>query len=323
MEREPGGNSAGSNLCLRNSVVPDRRSIRTLAGNSRTLLLVDFNQSWLSDTHTDCLGPANFVLGIEFPGIEVQTFMTHSPPLQTNQNLPAPIRMVPSVAALLLAALLCTSTGCSLFVMGGKALFGDPKVTAPFTAATGEKLTEIDEAIVIICDAPHQVTEGFPSVQIDILDRVSRDLETQGINVVPSGDVARWFDDHGEWGDYTELAAEFDATYVMHVQMRSINHRVPESENLMQGQAEGHISVYKVNRDNRKNRLTGKSEAKAAYSVPVSSVFDRGFSVQFPTSYPVPREARSEEQFIQSFLDRVGLHISQHMYDYKMGDSIH
>jgi hypothetical protein len=234
----------------------------------------------------------------------------------------ASLRM-PHFAALFIAGLLVVNTGCSLFVMGGKALFGDPKVTAPFTAATGEKLTEIDEAIVIICDAPHQVTEGFPSVQIDILDRVSRDLETQGINVVPAGDVARWFDDHGEWGDYTGLAEEFHAGYVMHIQMRSIDHRVPESENLMRGNAEGHISVYKVNREKKKNLLTAGRQEKSEYSMPVTSVFDRGFAVQFPTSYPVPREARSEDQFIQSFLDRVGLHISQHMYDYKMSESIH
>lgn len=232
--------------------------------------------------------------------------------------------MMPSVVVLLVTALLLTTTGCSLIVMGGKALLGDPKVQAPFTAATGEDLTESGESIVIICDAPHQVTEGFPSVQIDLLDRVSRDLETQGVNVIPSGDVASWFDDHGEWGDYTELAAEFDATYVLHVQVRNINHRVPESENLMRGNAEGHISVYKVSEDKkRSNLLTVGRESKTDMAMPVTSVFDRGFSVQFPTSYPVPREARSEEQFIQSFLDRVGLHISQHMYDYKMSDSIH
>lgn len=223
----------------------------------------------------------------------------------------------------LLVMLLLLNSGCSLFVMAGKALLGDPKVTAPFTAATGQKLTEIDESIVIICDAPHQVTDGFPSVQIDILDRVARDLETQGINVVPSGDVASWYDDHGEWGDYSELAEEFNAGYVLHINMRSIDHRVPESENLMRGNAEGHLSVYKINRPKKASLLTGMKEEGYERTLPVTSVFDRDFKVQFPSSYPVPREARSEEQFVQSFLDRVGLHLSQHLYDYKMSDSIH
>lgn len=207
--------------------------------------------------------------------------------------------------------------------MAGKAIMGDPKVTSPFTAATGVKLPETEESIVIICDAPHRVTSAFPSVQIDILDRVSRDLETQGINVVPSGDVASWFDDHGEWGDYTELAQEFDAAYVLHIRMREIDHRVPESENLMQGKAEGHLTVYRVNHPKKASLLTGTKEAESRKSGSVSNVFDREFDVKFPSAYPVPRETRSEEQFVQSFLDRVGLHLSQHMYDYKMSESIH
>src|SRR6056297_618829 len=125
--------------------------------------------------------------------------------------------------AVLALALLAGSSGCSMFVMAGKAIFGDPKVASPFTAATGEKLTDSKEAIVIICDAPHRVQSKFPAVQIDILDRVARDLETQGINVVPSGDVARWFDDHGEWGDYSELASQFKAGYVLHVNLRKFD----------------------------------------------------------------------------------------------------
>jgi len=216
--------------------------------------------------------------------------------------------------------MLSTCSGCSMFVMAGKALFGDPKVTSPFTAATGEKLTESDEAVVIICSAPHRVTANFPSVQIDIVDRVSRDLETQGIRVVPPGDVATWFDDHGEWGDYSELAAEFDAGYVLHVDLRKVDHRVPESDNLMRGHAEGTLSVHKV--DGKKGSRILPSSLND-HSASVRSMFDRNFKVEFPTSYPVPRESRSEEQFIQDFLDRVAIHLSQHLYDYKMSESIH
>ncbi len=224
---------------------------------------------------------------------------------------------------LLIAGLLFCSCGCSLFVMAGKALFGDPKVTSPFTAATGEKLTESEESIVIICDAPHGVTAGFPSVQIDVLDRVSRNLESQGVRVVPPGDVASWYDDHGEWGDYSELANEFDAGYVLHINLREIDHRVPESANLMRGNAEGHLTVYRVRKPKKTSLLTGMSDDEPRGMTSTSSVFDRDFKVEFPTSYPVPRETRSEEQFVQSFLDRVGLHLSQHLYDYNMSESIH
>lgn len=220
----------------------------------------------------------------------------------------------------LLLVLVSAIPGCSLFVMAGKALFGDPKVTSAFSAATGDDLTESDEKVVIICSASHRLLSRIPSLQIDIVDRVSRDLETQNIRVVDSGDLAGWYDDHGEWGDYSELAAEFDAGYVLHVDLRQFEYRVPESENLLQGKAEGHISVHKIMKE--KKPSLGLSKRRNDF-VPVMSVFDRDFALQFPSSYPVPRETRSEDMFAQSFIDRTALHISQHLYDYKMSESVH
>lgn len=215
--------------------------------------------------------------------------------------------------------LLISNSGCSLVVMAGKALMGDPKVTAPFRAATGKDLTESDDSVVIICSAPHRLLTENPALQIDIVDRVSRTLETHGIKVVPSGDVASWYDDHGEWGDYSDLAAAFDAKYVLHIDFRKFHHQVPESENLLQGTAEGHLSVHEVIR----KKGISKTLTRQNEYIPVSMVFDRDFALKFPSAYPVPRETNSEEAFVQSFIDRVALHISQHMYDYKMSDSIH
>ncbi|MEQ9410558.1 MAG: hypothetical protein RIK87_22675 [Fuerstiella sp.] len=218
---------------------------------------------------------------------------------------------------LLLTAVLCSGSGCSLFVMAGKAILGDPKVPSEFRTVTGTDLTKGQDAVVIICTAPHRVLRTSPSLQIDIVDRVTRNLESRQVQVVPSGDVAAWFDDHGDWGDYSEMAAAFDAKYVVHVDIREFDHRVPESENLMQGKAEGHISVHQVSRDG------GVPITDRKYSAPVSLAFDRDFRLTFPTSYPVPRETRSEDLFMQGFMDRVALHISQHFYDYRMSESIH
>ena len=227
--------------------------------------------------------------------------------------------VIQCVVCLLTSIVLMCCSGCSLFVMAGKAMLGDPKVSSPFTAATGIKLTDGNDAIVIICSAPHRLLSDHPALQIDIVDRVSRILETHDVKVVSSGDVATWYDDHGEWGDYSELANEFDARYVLHIDFRKFHHRVPESDNLLQGSAAGHLSVHEVNRPGTLSKtLTRKNEY-----VPVTMVFDRDFSMQFPNAYPVPRDTRTEDQFVQGFIDRVALHISQHMYDYKMSESIH
>lgn len=214
---------------------------------------------------------------------------------------------------LVLMALVLTtisSTGCSIFVMAGKAIFGDPKVTAPFTAATGEDLTKSDDRVVIICTVPYGLLSRHPSLQIDIVDRVSRNLETQGIKIVEPGDVSSWYDDHGEWGDFSELSTHFEAAYVIHIDVRDFDHRMPQSDNLMQGRTEGHITVHQFGSDDKDRG-------------PMTVAFDRDFGLTFPSTYPVPRESRSEDQFVQGFTDRLALHLSQHMYDYRMSESIH
>ncbi|MCP4786587.1 MAG: hypothetical protein GY903_04895 [Fuerstiella sp.] len=211
--------------------------------------------------------------------------------------------------------MITSSTGCSLFVMAGKAVFGDPRVPSQLKAATGKDLSDGEDALLIICSAPHRLLTNFQSLQIDIVDRVSRNLEARNVKVVPSGDVATWYDDHGEWGDYSELAGEFDARYILHIEVREFDYRVPESENLMQGKAEGRILVHEVNQSG--------TQTAVLEQIPVRLVFDTDFSLTFPTSYPVPREKRSEDMFQQGFLDRLAQHLSQHLYDYRMSESIH
>lgn len=203
-----------------------------------------------------------------------------------------------------------------MFVMAGKMLFGDPKIPAEFRKATGTDLTDGKDSVVIICSAPHRLTSEFPSLQIDLVDRVTRILETHNIKVVPSGDVASWYDDHGEWGDYSELAAEFDAKFVVHITLREFTHRVEESPNLLQGKADGHISVHRVSKSGS-SKLTDRN-----FVAPVSLAFDRDIRLTYPKSYPVPLESRSEDLFTQGFMDRVALNISQLFYDYRMSDSI-
>ena len=236
--------------------------------------------------------------------------------LNTNLTTPAPCRPARSCLQYLhlllpvaVAALIClANSGCSLGVMAGKLLMGDPKQTAPFRAATRTDLTKGKDSLLIICSAPHGILAHFPSIQIDIVERMTLLLETRGVKVISADQVATWFDDHGEWGDFSQLARSFDADYIMNVEIRKFSHRVPDSETLMQGQSEGRVTVSKAE---------GKSTTL------VRQVFDRNFTLTFPTSYPVPRENRSEQIFLEGFLDRLAIHLSQFMYDHRASETVH
>ena len=207
---------------------------------------------------------------------------------------------------LLILAASMVLPGCSLGVMAGKLFFDDPKMKSVFRKNTGTDLTKGEKSILIACSTSHQILSKYPGIRIDIVDKMSRILDTHHVKVVPADDVATWFDDHGEWGDFTELAEAFDADYVMHIDLKSFAVVVPDSPNLLQGKTEGRVSMMEI-------KMGGKDKDKKRASVAV----ERSFSVMFPTTYPVPRESRSEEMFAENFLDRISAQLARMLYDHR------
>jgi ABC-type uncharacterized transport system auxiliary subunit len=197
--------------------------------------------------------------------------------------------------------------GCSLGVMAGKMFFGDPKVKSQFRTATGTDLTKGEKSLLIVCSAPYGVLAKHPSIQIDIVDRMTRILDRKNVKVISSDDVAAWFDDHGEWGDFSELAEEFKADYVMHIQIETFKCEVPDSPNLLQGKADGKVKVL---------------EAKDKNPPTMLMAFERTFDVTFP-SYPVPRENKSEQLFTETFLERIAISLTHFVYDHRASETVH
>lgn len=207
---------------------------------------------------------------------------------------------------LMMLAAMIVLPGCSLFVMTGKLFFDDPKMKSVFREATGTDLTKSDKTILIACSTSHQILSQYPGIRIDIVDKMSRILETRNVKLVPSDDVATWFDDHGEWGDFSELANSFDADYVMHIDLKTFTVVIPDSPNLLQGKADGRVAMMAV-------KMTGKNKDKKT----ASTVIERSFKVMFPTTYPIPRESRSEETFTENFLDRISAQLARMLYDHR------
>ena len=184
---------------------------------------------------------------------------------------------------------------------------GESKSPSSFEQITGTKLSESKDRLLIICTAPHHVLVEFPSVQLELLDRISQNLERREIQVVSPDDVAAWYDDHGEWGDYSELAEHFDAKYVAHVSLRTFSFLEPESNSLLRGRSEGTVRVYEIDRRN---------------SVPLFKTFERDLRVKFPEIHPVPRESGSDDMFVNKLINRVALQTSQLFHDHGLRETI-
>ena len=92
----------------------------------------------------------------------------------------------------------------------------------------------------------------------------------------------------------------------MNTDLNSFAVVVPDSPNLLQGKTAGRVTMMEV-------KMIGKDKDKKKTSVAV----ERSFNVMFPTTYPVPRESRSEEMFTENFLDRISAQLARMLYDHR------
>ncbi|MCA9063628.1 MAG: hypothetical protein KDA96_11230 [Planctomycetaceae bacterium] len=207
---------------------------------------------------------------------------------------------------LILSMVLLTGiSGCALGVMAGKMFFGDPKQTCVFRQVTDVDLTKGEHKLLMVCSTPHSLQSQYPTLQIDLVDRISLALESRSINIISGDEVAAWYDDHGSWGNYDELAKEFDADYLALVNIKFFTERVENSETLLQGTCSGEVSIFEV-------KSTGLAD-KAIHP----------FNIMYPTTHPIPRDLKSEDLFQEAFKERIAVQLSQFFYDHRASETVH
>ncbi|MGC1272933.1 MAG: hypothetical protein WBC44_04445 [Planctomycetaceae bacterium] len=213
-------------------------------------------------------------------------------------------------ACLAIASTLWALSGCSLFVMAGKMLFGDPERTAAFHDVTDVDLTDGENSVLIIATTPQSAKAELPGVDVTIVEEVSRRLRVKGIKVYPSQKVLTWVDNRGgQWGTADEIAAKFDPDYIVEIDVDRLTHREENSPDLFRGQAIGNVRAYKV---------VPSGDTRVA-----SPSFSREFTCTYPTHHPKQAHQISEETFRQQFLERVCTHIAQLFYDHRASETVH
>ena len=212
--------------------------------------------------------------------------------------------------AFALAGLLtaCCLSGCSLFVMTGKMLFGDPLVPSAFRAKTGVDLVKDDKKLLLVCSTPESSKSEMPSIDFDLTDGIVRRMKQNGLDVVKPDRVAKWLGDNGGFDDPAELAEDFNADYVAHINLEQFDFREENSPTMFRGRASGSVSVYKI------ETIAGRKQAR--------QVFLEDYQAQFPELYPVSKDQISARVFQQRFLDRVSDQLTRYISDYRPGQDI-
>lgn len=209
----------------------------------------------------------------------------------------------------LTVACLLAGNGCSLGVMLGKMLIGDPMIGDDFKTFTGKSLSEEGRKVAVLCTAPESIKDNYASLQIELLRDVSRKMSIHEIDVIKPHLVARWIDDNGgETNDLGALAREVDADFIVDINVAQFSYREENSPNLFRGRCNGQVTVFEFKRD----------ASKKPSGIP-GKVYEKGFQSVHPTHQPVPADQTSELIFRKKFMDRVGDQIARLFYKHRAG----
>lgn len=177
-------------------------------------------------------------------------------PVRHSRN---PIWMVALVCCCLLEL-----SGCSLFVMAGKMIQGDPVIGDEFKGHTGKSMCKSGRKVAVMCSTPEAVKSEFSSLDLDLAAEISRKLALHNIDVIKNHKVANWIDDHGG-GDVNlqELGAGIDADLLVQVRLDHFDFREENSPDLFRGKARGSVVVYELVRADDKGNSKFESKPKS------------------------------------------------------------
>jgi len=204
---------------------------------------------------------------------------------------------------------MATVPGCSLGVMFGKMLKGDPLVPSEFRSMTRQDLTKGKQKVLVICNAPESVDSENSTLAYDIIDGVTRRMRLHGVDVVNPDLIASWLDENGSQGlNLSELAAEFDCDFIVSIEVQAFSFREPNSPKLLRGQASGFVRAYEVTEIDGQRR--------------VNNVYGAEFSSIYPRHQPVSEQGRSSQIFQKEYMDRFCDMLGEKFYDYSPGADI-
>lgn len=211
-----------------------------------------------------------------------------------------------AAGGVLCGTLACSLPGCSLGVMFGKMLGGDPMVPAEFRAMTREDLAKGKHTVLVVCTTPDSVESDLATLKFDLIDGVTRRMKFNGVKVINPDLIAKWLDEHGSIGsDLAELSQDFEADYIVHLDVQEFGFREPNAHKLLRGHSAGFVRVFKVE--------------EAGSQRIAHNVYSNEFTSTYPTHQPISEQTRTSISFQKDYVDRVCDQLAQKFYDHRPG----
>jgi hypothetical protein len=221
----------------------------------------------------------------------------------------------PLTALLLVLPMAVSFSGCQIIIGTLLTLQGRPMATCEFTSMTKKKLAEKGKKVVVLSSSTAAAQAEEPSLDLDIIDSVSRRLQLDNVNVIDPYKVGAWIDENGGINETTPLApigVKFNADYIVLFKFNKFGYGAANTPGMFQGHASYKVVVVEMVKD--KDTTDGK-RAKVIYN--------RAFESTFPKNRPVAAdEAGTPELFKSKYMARISEDLTRLFVDYRPEDEI-
>lgn len=205
---------------------------------------------------------------------------------------------------LVFLAMCLTPMGCTQMVMLGYLIGGPPSIEPDFDAKTNVSLSKKGTKVLVMCYAPKEVKWDFDSVDRELGRHLSHRLAQNKITVMDPDAVHAWLDEHDDWDKPEEIGRDFEADYVIFVEINEFGLYEQGSSNLYRGHSECLISVYQME-DGEGNEI-----------------YTKEYVSKFPLLQPVSTSDQSYYDFKRHYLSFLSQELGRHFYEHFAGDDI-
>ncbi|MEO2031746.1 MAG: hypothetical protein ABGZ35_06650 [Planctomycetaceae bacterium] len=211
---------------------------------------------------------------------------------------------VPARCCVLAVMLSCLS-GCNYLIFFGYLIGGPPQLEPVFEKQTNKSFTDRGVRVAVVSYAANELKYQYDSIDHLLAVGVAARLKQNHVEVVNSEAVRVWLEENPDWDTPDEVGAEFDATFVVYVDVSDFSLYEHDSRHLFRGRTEAIVSVYEMKADGEGRRI-----------------FNQDLSSEFPRLGPRSASEVSYDSFRSEYLLRVSEEIGRMFYPYGSGDDV-
>jgi hypothetical protein len=146
----------------------------------------------------------------------------------------------------------------------------------PFSPTIPPKCDVIFEGkkVVVLCHATSGTMGEYPALERDLAREVTSIFKkkVKKINMVDTDKVATWVEAHPKWTDPADIAIDFDADYVIFLEVEQFQLQAPGDLNVLHGEATTNQSRISPRKRRRSMTTTPRRSFRRAVRFPLIRV---------------------------------------------------